>query len=52
MITGRDVLLTEKKGHIYIMTINREERRNAISDELRSGWQQNGRGLMKTMTCG
>ncbi|HEY90683.1 MAG TPA: hypothetical protein G4O07_02510 [Dehalococcoidia bacterium] len=34
MITGRDVLLTEKKGHIYIMTINREERRNAISGEL------------------
>lgn len=35
MITGRDILLTEKKEHIYIITINREERRNAISDELR-----------------
>lgn len=34
MITGRDILLTEKKGHVYIMTINREERRNAISNEL------------------
>ena len=34
MITGRDVLLTERRGPIYIMTINREERRNAISDEL------------------
>lgn len=34
MLVGRDVLLTEKKGHIYIMTINREERRNAISGEL------------------
>lgn len=34
MLTGRDVLLTEKKDHILIMTINREERRNAISGEL------------------
>ncbi len=34
MITGRDVLLTETKGHIFIMTNNREERRNAISGEL------------------
>ncbi len=34
MITGRDVLLTERRGPIYIMTINREERRNAISSEL------------------
>ena len=34
MITGRDVLLTEKRGHIFIMTINREERCNAISGEL------------------
>ena len=32
MKTGRDILLTEKKEHIYIMTINREERRNAISN--------------------
>lgn len=34
MITGDDVLLTEKRGHIYIMTLNREERRNAVSAEL------------------
>ncbi|MBI2863545.1 MAG: enoyl-CoA hydratase/isomerase family protein [Chloroflexi bacterium] len=34
MLKGRDILLTEKRGHIYIMTINREERRNAISEEL------------------
>lgn len=34
MIAGNDVLLTERKGRIYIMTINREERRNAISGEL------------------
>ena len=34
MIAGRDVLLTQKKDHIYIMTVNREERRNAISNEL------------------
>jgi len=34
VITGRDILLTERKGHVYIMTINREERRNAMSYEL------------------
>lgn len=34
MLKGRDVLLTENKGHIYIMTINREERRNAFNNEL------------------
>ena len=34
MIRGKDVLLTEQKGHIYVMTVNREERRNAMSSEL------------------
>jgi enoyl-CoA hydratase/carnithine racemase len=34
MIVGKDVLLTETKGHTFIMKINREERRNAISSEL------------------
>lgn len=34
MITGKDVLLTEQKGHTYIMKVNREERRNAMSSEL------------------
>lgn len=34
MITGKDVLLTEEQGHIFKMTINREERRNAMSNEL------------------
>ena len=34
MINGKDVLLTEQKGHIYVMTVNREERRNAMSSEL------------------
>lgn len=34
MITGRDILLTEQQDHIFTMTINREERRNAISGEL------------------
>lgn len=34
MITGKDVLLTEQKGHTYVMTVNREERRNAMSNEL------------------
>lgn len=34
MITGDDVLLTETKNHIYKMTVNREERRNAMSAEL------------------
>jgi enoyl-CoA hydratase/carnithine racemase len=34
MITGDDVLLTETKDHIFKMTINREERRNAMSSEL------------------
>ena len=34
MLAGRDILLTEKRGHVYIMTINREERLNAISLEL------------------
>ena len=36
MISGDDVLLTATKGHIFTMTINREERRNAISSELMS----------------
>ena len=36
MISGRDVLLAERKGRVYIVTINREERRNAISMELMS----------------
>ena len=34
MLVGRDVLLTERKGHIYTITVNREERRNAQSMEL------------------
>jgi enoyl-CoA hydratase/carnithine racemase len=34
MISGDGVLLTEQKDHIYVMTINREERRNAFSAEL------------------
>lgn len=34
MITGKDVLLTEERGHVYILTMNREERRNAFSNEL------------------
>ena len=34
MITGRDVLLTETRGKVFIMTVNREERRNAMSNEL------------------
>ena len=34
MITGKDVLLTEKRGKVFIMTVNREERRNAMSNEL------------------
>lgn len=34
MISGKDVLLTEERGHVFIMTINREERRNAFSLEL------------------
>lgn len=34
MIVGRDVLLTERKDHIYTITVNREERRNAQSMEL------------------
>jgi enoyl-CoA hydratase len=36
MIRGDDVLLTATQGHIFTMTINREERRNAISSELMS----------------
>ncbi|MBI4497380.1 MAG: enoyl-CoA hydratase/isomerase family protein [Chloroflexi bacterium] len=40
MITGRDVLLTEKRDHIYIMTINREERRNAMSSEFMERWAE------------
>ena len=44
MITGRDTLLTEKRGHIYILTINREERRNAssleLSDRLGEEWER------------
>jgi enoyl-CoA hydratase/carnithine racemase len=34
MIRGRDVLLTEKRDHVYVLTLNREERRNALSEEL------------------
>lgn len=34
MINGRDVLLTERRGHVYILTINRPERYNAMSIEL------------------
>ena len=34
MINGKDVLLTERKGHVYVLTINREERMNALSPEL------------------
>lgn len=34
MIKGEQVLLTRTQGHIFTMTINREERRNAISSEL------------------
>jgi len=34
MITGKDVLLTETRGKVFIMTVNREERRNAMSNEL------------------
>ena len=33
MITGKDILLTEANDHIFTMTINREERRNAMSQE-------------------
>ena len=43
MITGRDVLLTERRGtdgQIYVMTINREERRNASSGELGDRWAE------------
>ncbi|RYY28482.1 MAG: enoyl-CoA hydratase/isomerase family protein [Sphingomonadales bacterium] len=35
MLTGRDVLLVEKRGHILLLTLNREERGNALSRELR-----------------
>lgn len=45
MITGKDILLTERKKHIYIMTINREERRNAISDELRDRMAEEWEGF-------
>lgn len=34
MITGTDVLKTERRGRVYVLTINREERRNAFSAEL------------------
>src|SRR5262245_28922043 len=34
MIRGRDVLLTEKRHHTYLLTLNREERSNALSLEL------------------
>ena len=34
MLRGRDVLLTERRDHTYILTLNREERLNALSMEL------------------
>ncbi len=34
MLTGHDILQTEQRDHIFIMTVNREERRNAMSGEL------------------
>lgn len=34
MLDGRDVLLTEKRGHIFILTMNRPERHNALSYQL------------------
>jgi enoyl-CoA hydratase/carnithine racemase len=34
MINGDQVLLTSTRDHVFTMTINREERRNAISSEL------------------
>ncbi|MFY9328086.1 MAG: enoyl-CoA hydratase/isomerase family protein [Georgfuchsia sp.] len=34
MISGDDVLLTETRGHVYVLTINRPERYNALSVEL------------------
>ena len=40
MITGRDILLTEERDHIYILTINREERRNAMSMEFMERLQE------------
>lgn len=40
MLDGRDVLLTERRGHIYIVTLNREERFNALSIELRERFEE------------
>lgn len=34
MLDGKDVLLTEQRGHILILTMNRQERHNALSYEL------------------
>jgi enoyl-CoA hydratase/carnithine racemase len=34
MIKGDQVLLTSTRDHVFTMTINREERRNAIGSEL------------------
>lgn len=34
MIAGPDILTTERRGRVYILTLNREERRNAFSAEL------------------
>jgi len=40
MLYGRDVLLTETRGHIFILTMNREERYNALSIELRERFEE------------
>ncbi|MEV7649087.1 enoyl-CoA hydratase/isomerase family protein [Arthrobacter sp. NPDC089319] len=40
MLHGRDVLLTERIGHTYLLTINREERRNALSREFYARWDE------------
>lgn len=40
MLVGRDVLMTKKQGHIYILTMNRPERSNAMSRELRNRFEE------------
>jgi enoyl-CoA hydratase/carnithine racemase len=40
VLTGRDVLLTERIGHTYLLTINRQERRNALSKEFYARWEE------------
>jgi hypothetical protein len=52
MIKGDQVLLTSTRGHIFTMTINRQERRKANSSELMDRLAQEWERSKKMMTCG